>query len=34
MRRHRLAAFSVVVEMLNIRIRGGRKPVQLKKKEV
>jgi predicted tellurium resistance membrane protein TerC len=27
-------AFSVVVEMLNIRIRGGRKPVQLKKKEV
>lgn len=25
-------AFSVVVEMLNIRIRGGRKPVQLKKK--
>src|SRR5688572_27371001 len=27
-------AFSVIVEMLNIRIRGGRKPVQLKKKEV
>jgi predicted tellurium resistance membrane protein TerC len=27
-------AFSVVVEMLNIRIRGGRKPVHLKKKEV
>ena len=27
-------AFSVVVEMLNIRIRGGRKPVQLKKKEI
>ena len=27
-------AFSVVVEMLNIRIRGGRKPVQLKKKDV
>jgi predicted tellurium resistance membrane protein TerC len=27
-------AFSVIVEMLNIRIRRGRKPVQLKKKEV
>jgi predicted tellurium resistance membrane protein TerC len=27
-------AFSVVVEMLNIRIRGGRKPVHLKKKEI
>jgi predicted tellurium resistance membrane protein TerC len=27
-------AFSVGVEMLNIRIRGGRKPMQLKKKEV
>jgi predicted tellurium resistance membrane protein TerC len=27
-------AFSVVVEMLNIRIRRGRKPVQLKKKEI
>jgi len=27
-------AFSVVVEMLNIRIRGGRKPVQLKKKDI
>jgi predicted tellurium resistance membrane protein TerC len=27
-------AFSVVVEMLNIRIRGGRKPMHLKKKEV
>jgi predicted tellurium resistance membrane protein TerC len=27
-------AFSVVVEMLNIRIRGGRKPLQLKKKDV
>jgi predicted tellurium resistance membrane protein TerC len=27
-------AFSVVVEMLNMRIRGGRRPVQLKKKEV
>ena len=28
-------AFSVIVEMLNIRIRGGRKtPVQLKKKEI
>jgi predicted tellurium resistance membrane protein TerC len=27
-------AFSVIVEMLNIRIRGGRKPVQLKKKEL
>ena len=27
-------AFSVLVEMLNIRIRGGRRPVQLKKKDV
>jgi predicted tellurium resistance membrane protein TerC len=27
-------AFSVIVEMLNIRIRGGRKPLQLKKKDV
>jgi predicted tellurium resistance membrane protein TerC len=27
-------AFSVVVEMLNIRIRGGRRPVQLHKKEL
>jgi predicted tellurium resistance membrane protein TerC len=27
-------AFSVSVEMLNIRIRGARKPVHLKKKEV
>lgn len=27
-------AFSVTVEMLNMRIRGARKPVQLKKKEV
>jgi predicted tellurium resistance membrane protein TerC len=27
-------AFSVVVEMLNIRIRGSRKPMHLKKKEV
>ncbi len=27
-------AFSVVVEMLNIRIRRGRKPLQLKKKDV
>jgi predicted tellurium resistance membrane protein TerC len=27
-------AFSVVVEMLNIRIRGSRKPLQLKKKDV
>ncbi len=27
-------AFSVVVEMLNIRIRGARKPLQLKKKDV
>ena len=27
-------AFSVMVEMLNIRIRGGRKPLQLKKKDV
>jgi predicted tellurium resistance membrane protein TerC len=27
-------AFSVVVEMLNIRIRGTRKPVKLKKKEL
>jgi predicted tellurium resistance membrane protein TerC len=27
-------AFSVVVEMLNIRIRGGRKPLHLKKKDV
>jgi predicted tellurium resistance membrane protein TerC len=27
-------AFSVIVEMLNIRIRGGRKPMHLKKKEV
>jgi len=27
-------AFSVLVEMLNIRIRGARKPVQLKKKDV
>jgi predicted tellurium resistance membrane protein TerC len=27
-------AFSVVVEMLNIRIRSGRKPMHLKKKEV
>jgi len=26
-------AFSVLVEMLNIRIRGARKPVQLRKKE-
>jgi predicted tellurium resistance membrane protein TerC len=26
-------AFSVLVEMLNIRIRGSRKPVQLRKKE-
>jgi predicted tellurium resistance membrane protein TerC len=26
-------AFSVLVEMLNIRIRGGRKPVQLRKKD-
>ena len=26
-------AFSVVVEMLNIRIRGARKPLQLKKKD-
>ena len=27
-------AFSFAVEMLNIRIRRGRKPVQLRKKEV
>jgi predicted tellurium resistance membrane protein TerC len=27
-------AFSVMVEMLNIRIRGGHKPLQLKKKDV
>ena len=27
-------AFSVIVEMLNIRIRGARKPLQLKKKDV
>jgi predicted tellurium resistance membrane protein TerC len=27
-------AFSVVVEMLNIRIRGGRKPLQLKEKDL
>jgi predicted tellurium resistance membrane protein TerC len=27
-------AFSVIVEMLNIRIRRGRKPLQLKKKDV
>jgi predicted tellurium resistance membrane protein TerC len=27
-------AFSVVVEMLNIRIRGGHNPVQLKKKDI
>jgi predicted tellurium resistance membrane protein TerC len=27
-------AFSVTVEMQNIRIRGGRKPLQLKKKDV
>jgi predicted tellurium resistance membrane protein TerC len=27
-------AFSVIVEMLNIRIRGARKPVQLKKKDI
>jgi len=27
-------AFSVIVEMLNIRIRGGRRPVQLYKKEL
>ena len=27
-------AFSVMVEMLNIRIRRGRQPMQLKKKDV
>jgi predicted tellurium resistance membrane protein TerC len=27
-------AFSVLVEMLNIRIRRGRTPIQLKKKDV
>jgi predicted tellurium resistance membrane protein TerC len=27
-------AFSVIVEMLNIRIRGGRKPMHLRKKDV
>jgi predicted tellurium resistance membrane protein TerC len=27
-------AFSVIVEMLNIRIRRGRNPVHLKKKDI
>jgi predicted tellurium resistance membrane protein TerC len=27
-------AFSVIVEMLNMRIRRGRQPLQLKKKDV